>query len=188
VAAGGIFAEGVFVDRDSATGVFATGVFAGGRLAMPPCCQSTPRRVNGRPRSAYNQLWRATQKRAKNPPSRAGGVPANRRKMMCWSWLIPGCDETMLRPKARLGEDGQEPFGRSESVSGEMVKSKRTDPLLDRSHRELLKTVLEEEKLKFDRKGNRRTAYSLRHIYICLRLLEGGTSIRSPKTAGLRLR
>jgi hypothetical protein len=27
--------------------------------------------------------------------------------------------------------------------------------------------------LKFNRDGNRRTAYSLRHIYVCLRLLEG---------------
>ena len=37
----------------------------------------------------------------------------------------------------------------------------------------MLKTVLEEEELKFDREGNRRTAYSLRHTYICLRLMEG---------------
>ena len=27
--------------------------------------------------------------------------------------------------------------------------------------------------MKFDRDGNRRTAYSLRHTYICLRLMEG---------------
>jgi len=27
--------------------------------------------------------------------------------------------------------------------------------------------------LKFDREGQRRTAYSLRHTYICLRLMEG---------------
>ncbi len=53
--------------------------------------------------------------------------------------------------------------GRSESASANMVKPKPTDLLFDRSHRELLKTVLEEEKLKFDRDGNRRTAYSLRH-------------------------
>jgi integrase len=40
-------------------------------------------------------------------------------------------------------------------------------------HRELLNNILDEEKLKFDREGNRRTAYSLRHTYICLRLMEG---------------
>ena len=33
--------------------------------------------------------------------------------------------------------------------------------------------TLEEQQLKFDREGQRRTAYSLRHTYISLRLLEG---------------
>jgi integrase len=78
-----------------------------------------------------------------------------------------------LRPVIEENEDGEEPSGRSESAAAEMVKPKPTDLLFDRSHRELLKTVLEEEKLKFDREGNRRTAYSLRHTYICLRLMEG---------------
>jgi integrase len=31
----------------------------------------------------------------------------------------------------------------------------------------------EEENLRFDRDGRPRTAYSLRHTYICLRLMEG---------------
>jgi len=39
--------------------------------------------------------------------------------------------------------------------------------------REMLNRVLEELDLKTDREGRRRTAYSLRHTYICLRLLEG---------------
>jgi integrase len=39
--------------------------------------------------------------------------------------------------------------------------------------RELFNAILEELNLKFDRDGNRRSAYSLRHTYICLRLLEG---------------
>jgi integrase len=42
-----------------------------------------------------------------------------------------------------------------------------------KSHRELLNNILEELHLKVDRDGNRRTAYSLRHTYICLRLMEG---------------
>ena len=33
--------------------------------------------------------------------------------------------------------------------------------------------ILEKLKLKYDRDGNVRTAYSLRHTYICLRLMEG---------------
>jgi len=36
-----------------------------------------------------------------------------------------------------------------------------------------LNAVLDEEGLKFDREGLRRSAYSLRHTYICLRLMEG---------------
>ena len=36
-----------------------------------------------------------------------------------------------------------------------------------------MNTVLDELNLKFDRDGHVRTCYSLRHTYICLRLLEG---------------
>ena len=56
---------------------------------------------------------------------------------------------------------------------------KRNDPkdmtarLFPNTHRELLNAVLRETNLKFDREDNRRTAYSLRHTYICLRLMEG---------------
>ena len=48
-----------------------------------------------------------------------------------------------------------------------------TDLLFPAGHRDQLNNVLEEENLKFDRDGNRRTAYSLRHTYICFRLMEG---------------
>jgi integrase len=39
--------------------------------------------------------------------------------------------------------------------------------------RELFNTVLDELGLKTDRDGQRRSAYSLRHTYICFRLMEG---------------
>ncbi|MDQ2763632.1 MAG: site-specific integrase, partial [Pseudomonadota bacterium] len=39
--------------------------------------------------------------------------------------------------------------------------------------RELFNEILDENKLKEDRDGQRRTAYSLRHTYICMRLMEG---------------
>jgi len=48
-----------------------------------------------------------------------------------------------------------------------------TDRVFPGNHRELFNTILGELNLKFDRDGNRRTAYSLRHTYICLRLMEG---------------
>lgn len=40
-------------------------------------------------------------------------------------------------------------------------------------HRALFNKILDEEGLKFDRDGQRRTAYSLRHTYISMRLMEG---------------
>jgi hypothetical protein len=39
--------------------------------------------------------------------------------------------------------------------------------------RGLLNIILNELKLKVDRDGNLRTSYSLRHTYICFRLMEG---------------
>mgnify|MGYP000523486995 CR=1 FL=1 len=50
---------------------------------------------------------------------------------------------------------------------------KPTDKIFDGTPRRMLNTVLDELRLKFDRDGNVRTAYSLRHTYICLRLMEG---------------
>jgi integrase len=52
--------------------------------------------------------------------------------------------------------------------------SPKPDALIfEDSHVGMFNNILEEEGLKFDREGNRRTAYSLRHTYICLRLMEG---------------
>ena len=50
---------------------------------------------------------------------------------------------------------------------------KATDRLFDSSQRELFNTILAELNLKHDREGNVRTTYSLRHTYICMRLMEG---------------
>ncbi|MGR6431018.1 site-specific integrase [Rhizobium sp. PAMB 3174] len=50
---------------------------------------------------------------------------------------------------------------------------KPDDLMFPGNHVIMFNNILDEEKLKFDREGNRRTAYSLRHTYICLRLMEG---------------
>ena len=50
---------------------------------------------------------------------------------------------------------------------------KPTDPIFGKTQRELFNAILGELGLKFDRDGARRTAYSLRHTYICMRLMEG---------------
>jgi integrase len=48
-----------------------------------------------------------------------------------------------------------------------------TDPVFPGNHIKLFNGVLDRTELKLDRDGNRRTAYSLRHTYICMRLMEG---------------
>lgn len=171
----------------------------------------------------YNRLWRATQRRAKDPPkprwrrsceqlhdyvlfmANTGLRPDEAARLQfrdvtvvtdeatnetileievrgkrgtgyCKS--MPGAVIPFERLRTRLRPPTVEagaaaPSGRSETPSQNLVKPKPTDPIFDHTHRELFKKVLEEEGLKFDREGSRRTAYSLRHTYICLRLMEG---------------
>jgi integrase len=49
---------------------------------------------------------------------------------------------------------------------------KPNDLIFSKTHRELFREILHELNLKTDREGNERTAYSLRHTYISLRLME----------------
>ncbi len=76
-----------------------------------------------------------------------------------------------LRPAPR--ETSSEGGKKAKASPPEMVKPQPTDLLFDTDHHELFNTILEEEGLKTDRDGQRRTAYSLRHTYICMRLMEG---------------
>jgi integrase len=62
------------------------------------------------------------------------------------------------------------------------------DPVFPGGHLKLFNRILAKAKLKTDRDGKPRTAYSLRHTYICLRLMEGRICIRSPKIAEPPLR
>lgn len=50
---------------------------------------------------------------------------------------------------------------------------KPTDLVFPQDHKKQFNRVLADCNLKTDREGNRRSSYSLRHTYICLRLLEG---------------
>jgi integrase len=77
---------------------------------------------------------------------------------------------------------GKRGLGYCKSMTGAVVPFERlqkrnkpepTDQIFGPTNRDLLNAILDELKLKFDRDGNRRTAYSLRHTYICLRLMEG---------------
>lgn len=48
-----------------------------------------------------------------------------------------------------------------------------TDKVFPGDHLKLFNRILDKVGLKLDRDGNKRTSYSLRHTYICLRLMEG---------------
>ena len=65
-----------------------------------------------------------------------------------------------LRDRPRPTDDGERPV-------------KPTDKLFPNEFKKMFNGILNENNLKFDRDGKARTAYSLRHSYICFRLLEG---------------
>jgi integrase len=48
-----------------------------------------------------------------------------------------------------------------------------SDPVFPGNHIKLFNNLLRRTDLKVDREGRKRTAYSLRHTYICMRLMEG---------------
>jgi len=52
-------------------------------------------------------------------------------------------------------------------------RPKPGDRLFPTEYKKMFNRILTENNLKFDRNGKARTAYSLRHSYICIRLLEG---------------
>jgi integrase len=54
-----------------------------------------------------------------------------------------------------------------------LVYPQPTDLVFPGNHIKLFNNLLDRTKLKFDRDGKPRTAYSLRHTYICMRLMEG---------------
>jgi integrase len=68
--------------------------------------------------------------------------------------------------------DGEKPEDKT-AAAAPWPTPKPTALVFPKWQRELFRTVLLEEDLKVDRDGRPRTAYSLRHTYICLRLIEG---------------
>ena len=75
-----------------------------------------------------------------------------------------------LRPTGGPGRAGS----RVEAIAnGEWHAPAPSDLLFPKWQRELFNAILDEQSLRVDRDGRPRTAYSLRHTYICLRLLEG---------------
>ena len=89
---------------------------------------------------------------------------------------MPGAVRPFERLKARLrpaGGPGRKGSRVETMANGEWHKPEPSDLIFPKWQRELFNAVLNEENLRVDRDGRPRTAYSLRHTYICLRLLEG---------------
>lgn len=97
-----------------------------------------------------------------------------------YSKSMPGAVEPFRRLRARrLGEH----------IKAGVPKAEREHVLartnvFRRFNRFLFNKILEEEDLKFDREGQRRTAYSLRHTYISLRLMAGANILMVANNCG----
>ncbi len=81
----------------------------------------------------------------------------------------PAATESRRQRQRRRREGGDE----SAPVPPQPELPEPTDHVFPGNHIKLFNGVLNRAKLKLDRDGNRRTAYSLRHTYICMRLMEG---------------
>jgi len=72
------------------------------------------------------------------------------------------------RARRRRGEDVSQP-----PAPVEVKYPEPTDKVFPGNHIKMFNNLLTRTKLKLDRDGKPRTAYSLRHTYICMRLMEG---------------
>jgi len=78
-----------------------------------------------------------------------------------WAWPDPDDENSLDGRHAQAGDPDEWPL------------PDPTELVFPKTHRSIFNRILEEQDLRFDREGRRRTAYSLRHTYICLRLMEG---------------
>ena len=147
----------------------------------------------------YKMLYEATRERAKNPPKErwrevcetfhdyvlfmgnTGLRPDESARLELRDVKIVR-DESTGERILEIEVRGKRGVGFCKSMPGAILpfervrkrkKLKPTDRIFGKTPRELMNTVLDEINLKHDRDGHIRTCYSLRHTYICLRLLEG---------------
>jgi integrase len=147
----------------------------------------------------YKMLYEATRERAKNPKKERWRAQCQLLHdyvlFMGNTGLRPDEASHLQRRDVNIVEDeatgerileievrGKRGVGYAKSMPGavhpfervcERNKLKPTDTVFGKIQRELFNAVLDELHLKFDREGNPRTTYSLRHTYICMRLMEG---------------
>jgi len=149
--------------------------------------------------SEYKQLYEATRERAKHPKNPRWKKECEKLHdyvlFMANTGLRPDeaarlefrdvaivTDEATGERILEIEVRGKRGVGYCKSMTGAVLPFERVrkrnnaqpkDYVFGKTQRELLNAILDELDLKFDREGNRRTAYSLRHTYICMRLMEG---------------
>ena len=147
----------------------------------------------------YKELYKATRERAQNPKNLRWkkecedfhdyilfmvntGLRPDEASRLEFRDIAIVTDKAMGERILEIEVRGKRGVGYCKSMPGavlpfERIQKRRphkpTDLVFGKVKRELLNTILNELDLKFDRDGNPRTAYSLRHTYICFRLMEG---------------
>jgi len=147
----------------------------------------------------YKQLYEATRRRARNPLKERWRYQCEQLHdyvlFMANTGLRPDEANRLQYRDVEIVEDvqtgetileidvrGKRGTGYCKSTNGAVRPFQRlkgrnipspTDLVFPNSMSGLLNSILKEEDLKTDRDGQARTAYSLRHTYICLRLMEG---------------
>ena len=147
----------------------------------------------------YKRLYEATRERAQNPRAERWrteceqlhdyvlfmantGLRPDEASRLQHRDVTPVLDRDTNQRILEIDVRGKRGVGYCKSMPGAVVPYERvckrirpspSDLVFGKVQRELLNAVLGELDLKFDREGLRRTAYSLRHTYICMRLMEG---------------
>lgn len=147
----------------------------------------------------YKALYAATRERAKNPKNERWrkecedlhdyvlfmvntGLRPDEAARIEFRDVAIVTDEATGERILEIEVRGKRGVGYCKSMPGAVLPFQRvtkrykpqpTDQVFGKPQRELINDILETLGLKTDREGNRRTAYSLRHTYICMRLMEG---------------
>ncbi len=147
----------------------------------------------------YKKLYKATGNRIDNPPKKRWlpeyrllhdfvlfmantGLRPDEALRLEYRDVAIVTDEDTQQRILEIEVRGKRGVGYCKSTTGAVYPFKRlkersngsaTERVFPKYPRELFRNILREEELLVDRDGQRRTAYSLRHTYICLRLLEG---------------
>lgn len=148
----------------------------------------------------YKMFYEASRKRAQNPPLERHrtvwedlndyilfmantGLRPDEAARLEYRDVTCVTDEDTGERLLEIEVRGKRGVGYCKSTTGAILPFQRmqkrhadakpTDKIFGKTRNDLINQVLADCNLKRDRDGNVRTAYSLRHTYICLRLMEG---------------